>query len=469
MKLLNVALIALIPLVGCGEKMPAPANHDFLTRCTYTFYKSYKEAGPAGVMVDMRQGSLACHLILTAGHVVDQVYRQAMLNNKYDLGFRKDSDINVVRRIEGDVKQLQPFKHPDFPAEDCGLFAMVDVSGITGNSGLLCSINLDRSFGSGVGVIREYGDYALYGIQAGTEVFALCTDLGKRLSNDEYDWSCTTIERTGKIIDLQTWVRTPAPDKKQRVIVVDFAATPGNSGGPVFARGKVDGVEYPILLGVVSGHSTDNKYTYVAPVDSLLRIVREQLNHPARPSVLPKPRPVDKTLTRFAVDKLPCQITLPRTPPVYDIVCETVAYAALPVLTPAVKEIAVEIAADAVMSNALRVAFAADANRNGLMEHEECRVQFGWDAGRWMARDVMWNFDLESPPVSDGRHAMRWVWTLDGNGKTTGFRCEADGEEIFAELKSKLSALAVQPNWNLIQIMRNGVPEPNESVVMTFK
>ena len=115
------------------------------------------------------------------------------------------------------------------------------------------------------------------------------------------------------------------------------------------------------------------------------------------------------------------------------------------------------------------MAFAADANRNGKMEMEEFRVQFGWDAGGWMARDAAWEFDLETPPVPDGRHTMRWVWTLDGNGKTTDFKCEADGQEIFAELKAKLPALSVQPDWNLIQIKRNGVTDPNESIVMTCK
>lgn len=471
-------------MVGCKPNLPPPANHDFLTRCHYTFYKSFHEAGPSGVMVDMRQGNKTCHMILMAAHVVDEVYKRAKVNKNYGIGFRKQSDINIVRRIEGGLNMMMPFKHPDYSAEDIGLFTIPDVSGIVANEGSVCSINLDKPFVGGVGVIRERGDYARYGIHAGSEVFALCSDLSKALSNNEYDWTCQTIERKGTIVDLEAKIPTQTPGVSQRAVVVDFPSKNGNSGGPVFARSKVDGVEYPILIGVVSGRSDDNRFTYVAPVDSLLRIVREQLDHPADVSAMSdksspshvakpcghtKPKPTDNTLTEFKVDQLPCRTSLPRTPAVYDVVCETVAYAAVPVLTLGVKEIALEIAVDGVASNALRVAFAADANRNGKMEMEEFRVQFGWDAGGWMARDAAWEFDLETPPVPDGRHTMRWVWTLDGNGKTTDFKCEADGQEIFAELKAKLPALSVQPDWNLIQIKRNGVTDPNESIVMTYK
>ena len=70
------ALVCVLVSVGCsGEvKFPLPATSESLRESVYTFYRSVTEPGPSGVLVATRRGDETRHLILTAGHVVKQLF-----------------------------------------------------------------------------------------------------------------------------------------------------------------------------------------------------------------------------------------------------------------------------------------------------------------------------------------------------------------------------------------------------------
>lgn len=139
------------------------------------------------------------------------------------------------------------------------------------NEGRVCAVGLDSPFEGGVGIVRTSSDYGKYGIRVGTPVFALCSDLSKPLDSNGYDWSCTTVERRGVIRDLHATLPVPSTNVLQNAIIVDFPSVNGNSGGPVFAYGMVDGVRYPFLLGVVSGQAGGKtEWTAVAPVGPIV-------------------------------------------------------------------------------------------------------------------------------------------------------------------------------------------------------
>lgn len=185
---------------GCGAwrsaALPPPASEEFLTRCVYSFYNGELEAGPSGILVTKRQGNVTNHLILTAGHVVSQVWLQARQSGRCYLGFRKDVALDCVRRIEAPSDRLRPFLHTKFPAEDVGCFLVHALAeGVSMNGGRVCAVGLDSPFEGGVGIVRTPSDYEKHGIGVGTPVFALCTDLSKPLGNNDRDWSCTIVER----------------------------------------------------------------------------------------------------------------------------------------------------------------------------------------------------------------------------------------------------------------------------------
>lgn len=271
-------------VAGCGDwrsaALPPPANEEYLTRCVYTFYNGgheticgeENETGPSGILVTKRQGTVTNHLILTAGHVVSQIGLWAQQSGKCYLGFRKDVALDCVRRIEAPSDRLRPFLHTEFPVEDIGGFLVHALAeGVAMNGGRVCAVGLDSPFEGGVGILRTPSDYGKYGIGIGTPVFALCSDLSKPLCNNDYDWSCSVIERRGVIRDLHATLPVPSTNVLQNAIIVDFPSVNGNSGGPVFAYGMVDGVRYPCLLGVVSGKvGMKTEWTAVAPISSIV-------------------------------------------------------------------------------------------------------------------------------------------------------------------------------------------------------
>ena len=275
-----ICVASLILFVGCFKegKLPPPASDEFLTRSVYTFYKSFNEAGPSGIMIDAQIGKRRGHMILTAGHVV-RIYKNIFKKSGLaQIGFRKAENINIIRRIKAPNNSLIPFEHPSFPVCDLGVFAIPDISGITNNHGKVCSINIDQPFANGVGFVcdESESEYAKYSITTGTPVFCFCSDISRTPEFDVYDWNLPTIKREGKIKDLSAKVPTQSSGINMDAIVVDFESVEGNSGGAVFAYGSVNGVRYPFLIGVVSGAISGSSLSAISPIGPMIEEIRKQ-------------------------------------------------------------------------------------------------------------------------------------------------------------------------------------------------
>lgn len=273
-----ICVASLILFAGCFKegRLPPPASEEFLTRSVYTFYKSFNQAGPSGVMIDAQIDKRRGHMILTAGHVV-RIYKNIFKKSELaQIGFRKADNINVVRRIEAPYNCLIPFEHPSFPVCDLGVFAIPDISGITNNYGKVCSINIDKPFANGVGFLCDESEYAKYSITTGTPVFCYCSDISRALEFHGSDWNLPTIKREGKIKDLSAKIPTQSSGVNMNAIVVDFESVEGNSGGAVFAYGSVNGVRYPFLIGVVSGAISGSSLSAISPIGPMIEEIRKQ-------------------------------------------------------------------------------------------------------------------------------------------------------------------------------------------------
>lgn len=281
----SALLMCAVALGGCSGQsaLPPPASHEFLSGCVYTLYKNGYESGPSGILVTKRNGTATSHMILTAGHVVRETVAQMKTSGKCYLGFQKATDANAVRRISAPADFVTPFLHPAFPREDLGLLSVRDLeAGVASNGGRIRAIGLDSPFERGVGVVRDDSDYEKFGIGIGTAVFAFCSDISRPLGNLGYDWSRTVIERNGIIRDLHAKISAKSESPKcsaatsQSVIMADFPSVNGNSGGPVFAYGNVNGVRYPILLGVISGRPEARPgWAAIAPIGPIVKEIEQ--------------------------------------------------------------------------------------------------------------------------------------------------------------------------------------------------
>lgn len=458
-----VCISCLISLLGCSheEKLPPPASEEFLTRSVYTFYKSFNEAGPSGVMIDAQIGKRQGHMILTAGHVV-RIYKHIFKKSGLaQIGFRKAENINVVRRIDAPYNCLIPFEHPSFPVYDLGVFAIPDISGIENNCGKVCSINIDKPFANGVGFICDESEYAKYSITTGTPVFCFCSDISRTPEFHGHDWNSPTIKLEGKIKDLSAKVPTLSSGVNMNAIVVDFKSVEGNSGGAVFAYGNVNGVKYPFLLGVVSGAISGSSLSAISPIGPMIEEIRKQF----------KTQHTSTNVINSSnlSDKLPLQVQFPATPKPTHLDCETDVHVACKFTRPNAKEVKLDIDLNGVENNALRLGIGIDENKNKLLELHEMRLQFGWSAGEWVVRDRDFNFSLQEKETKRGNQHLDWVWMFDQNGKVARFRCVANGRLIFNDLCNISEFSKDIDKWDMVRIVRNGVPDPNEIVSVTFK
>ncbi len=88
-------------------------------------------------------------------------------------------------------------------------------------------------------------------------------------------------------------------------------------------------------------------------------------------------------------------VELPKVPEPKYADCEESLSKPMALWKDGTRTVTTTIECDCTASNALRVAFGRDANKNGELDLNETRLQFGWDAKGWVLRsfDQWLDFD----------------------------------------------------------------------------
>ena len=163
------------------------------------------------------------------------------------------------------------------------------------------------------------------------------------------------------------------------------------------------------------------------------------------------------------------EVKLPPTPVVFDAICETETNVVQSVWFEGVREVSVRIDVKGTERNALRVALGKDGDKDGRLERHEGALEFGWDAGDWMIRDLDGMRYDEKASVKDGDRVLVCTWKLAEDGKVVAFSATADGAAVFADLSSHPKRVPFEKTWSMVRIQRNGVDDPKECVRLMWQ
>lgn len=161
-------------------------------------------------------------------------------------------------------------------------------------------------------------------------------------------------------------------------------------------------------------------------------------------------------------------ITFPKVPKSAFADCESDLHQKINML-PATSSIAFSIDCNCYSNNAFRIWAGRDENGNGELELAEADVGFGWDAGVWMLENV-----------ENCEQAM-FQSTMDNLRQRGEIRLAVDETRACLHIEYLINGTPIIPggqldkyrpsrraNWNIVRIVRNGVPEPDEVTTMTI-
>ena len=161
--------------------------------------------------------------------------------------------------------------------------------------------------------------------------------------------------------------------------------------------------------------------------------------------------------------------TFPKVPPSKFLDSENAIYQKIDVSNN-VHTIILSIECNCYSNNAFRIWAGRDLNNDDDLAIEETDMRFGWDAGDWMFDFVEDDYvQLHVPATSpDIRQRVQVHFEIDANGNCTHVGFEANGRPLATSGQlEKFKGVHVL-NWNLLRIVRNGVPDPDELTSMTL-
>ena len=134
------------------------------------------------------------------------------------------------------------------------------------------------------------------------------------------------------------------------------------------------------------------------------------------------------------------------------------------------RTVTVTIECDCTSSNALRVALGKDADKDGKLAWEEKWNRFGWEATGWSLGALRnWNDAHEAVNIEKERRTLKVEFKLDAKGELVGFSAWDGKQQIFKSLSKTLPKWLYSKDWDIVQVKRNGVDDPNERVTISIE
>ena len=132
------------------------------------------------------------------------------------------------------------------------------------------------------------------------------------------------------------------------------------------------------------------------------------------------------------------------------------------------RKIKFSIECNCYTNNAFRIWMGRNTNGDNELSLEETDFSFGWEAGKWTIQNRIIGEDGRYSAESDKlRQRIELCLDIDKDGVCTALNLLANGVPLassdqFAKFKPENAS-----NWNMICLVRNGIPEPEEVAIMT--
>ena len=132
------------------------------------------------------------------------------------------------------------------------------------------------------------------------------------------------------------------------------------------------------------------------------------------------------------------------------------------------RKITFSIECNCYSNNAFRIWMGRNTNGDNELSLEETDFGFGWVAGKWTIQNRITGEDARYSAKSDKlRQRIELRLDINKDGVCTGLSLLANGIPLASgDQLAKFKPENVS-NWNLIRLIRNGIPEPEEVTMMT--
>ena len=109
-----------------------------------------------------------------------------------------------------------------------------------------------------------------------------------------------------------------------------------------------------------------------------------------------------------------------------------------------------------------------DTNGDNELSLEETGFGFGWVAGKWTIQNRITSEDARYSAKSDKlRQRIELCLDIDKDGVCTALNLLANGVPLASSDQLAKFKPENASNWNMICLVRNGIPEPEEVAMMT--
>lgn len=163
-------------------------------------------------------------------------------------------------------------------------------------------------------------------------------------------------------------------------------------------------------------------------------------------------------------------VEMPKTPKPRYADCEESVTKQVALWKEGARTVTITIECDCTSSNALRVTLGKDADKDGKLAWEEKWNRFGWEATGWSLGALRnWNDAHEAVKIEKERRTLKVEFKLDAKGELVGFSAWDGKQQIFKSLSKTLPKWLYSKDWDIVQVKRNGVDDPNERVTISIE
>ena len=180
-----------------------------------------------------------------------------------------------------------------------------------------------------------------------------------------------------------------------------------------------------------------------------------------------------KTIVMFMLSPIAIlaeTVGMPKTPNPRFADCEESISKPMVLWKDGTRTVTAKIECDCTQRNALRVTFGKDVNKDGKVQRNEARIQFGWDAQGW-ALDLFdqWLQFKEAVKVNKERKTLKVVFEFDTAGSLSGFSAWDGKKRIFENVSKSIPKGLYAKDSDIVEVKRNGVDNPDERVTISLE